>query len=170
MSIKSISSRKLTSKLIASSLLIAGIAGIAPRTSAEDFIFTGQVDDTCVFDNSGDFDGEIDVDAGGTKLETTVAINQSFFCNTAGKTITISAPAETTVPTAAASKAILTATADINSGSKSISKDSDGNGTDNTTLDYGATTVDITMEADFSTLGSVPAGDYTYTVVLTIAP
>lgn len=159
-----INKSRLTSQLIASSLLLAGITIVAPKANAADFIFDGSVADECSFDQAL-YDGILTEN--GTKLESNT-ITTNINCNKVGQTLTISAPVAGAANPAAADSA--TATAEL-TGVNAASLDSSTVNTSASLTNLGNTIIAVSMEADFgTTYPVVPAGDYVYTVTLTLTP
>ena len=168
MSIKSISSRKLTSKLIASSLLIAGIAGIASKATANsvDIDFAVNVTESCAFsDVTG---GEL-VASGNTFTTSSNGV-ATLTCNTNTATLDIAKPTDAGNP----------ATADLIEFSGTITPPAASGVTATTMtsvtadqtdipLGIGANAISLSMEATLPS-GAIPAGNYTYTMVLTANP
>ncbi len=170
MSIKSISSRKLTSKLIASSLLIAGITGIASKATANsvDIDFAVNVTESCAF---SDVTGGVLVEpTSGTTFTTSSNGVATLTCNTNTATLDIAKPTDAGNP----------ATADLIEFSGTITPPAASGVTATTMtsvtadqtdipLGIGANAISLSMEATLPS-GAIPAGNYTYTMVLTANP
>ncbi len=153
-------SRSLTSKLLISSLLVAGVVAFAPKAVAEDMIFSGTVADSCVFDNKSG--GTLAAD--GATLSSTndggASGSVDLICNTTTSTVSIQSITDTNTNTADSTSATVTG---ASGGTLTF------NGSQvSTSVSQGTTTLTVNMEATFTDV--VPADSYTYTVVLSASP
>ncbi len=160
---------KVTSKLIASSLLLVGIVGVAPKAMADDFIFNGTVPTTCAF---------------ATTPTTTLTVNQAartfsgtaatatVNCNKSTATLQITSVTEGgSNPATADQDTDIVATANLTGvTTASLTANRGVTGSTTQTLGLGATSVDLSLNADLSNNTVLPAGSYAYTVTMTITP
>jgi hypothetical protein len=158
---------KLTSKLIAGSLLVAGIAGIAPKAMAEDFIFQSNVAPACAFNSS--YSTALNLTSKTFSGSTTgVAIN----CNVPTATLNITNITEDAAnPTKVSANTKLSATANLsNANTGNITATGAVAGTPVSLSTLGTTNVGLSMTADLEDRGTLAAGLYRYTVVMTLTP
>lgn len=150
--------RSLTSKLLISSLLVAGAVALAPKAMAEDVIFSGTVTESCVFSNNTA--GSLGADA--TTLSSTnsggISATVDLTCNTTTGNVTIQSITDGN------STAATSTSATVTGASVTMSFP----GTVTASVNQGKTPLTVDMTATFSNF--VPAGSYTYTVVLLASP
>ena len=161
---------KLTSKLIASSLLITGIATVAPKATANpvDIDFAVNVTPSCAFSNVTG--GVLVAPTTGTTFTTSSNGTATLTCNTTTATLDIAQPTQGANPASATSMDFSgTITPSAASG---VAATNITNATANQTginLGLGANDISLSMRATLPS-GAIPAGNYVYTVTLTANP
>ncbi len=154
--------RSLTSKLLISSLLVACTVAFAATAVAEDIIFDGTVTPSCSFDTASNTAGVLTVD--GATLSSASGGGASgsvdLICNTTTSTVSIERIRDNNTNTADSTSVTVTG---ASGGTLTF------NGSQvSTTVSQGITTLKVDMEANFTDV--VPAGSYTYTIVLSASP
>lgn len=152
--------KNYSTKLALASITLISAVSFAPSAIAEDIIFTGEVTPSCVFSNTTN--GTLVENATGTGLTSQggTAGQTTLTCNKAGGTLTVDA----------INPAVANPVATTNTPNVTVTGLSDTisaiNGSLNT-LPLGANTITANMTAVTTDNSVIPAGDYSYTLVLT---
>ncbi len=155
----------LTSKLIACSLLMAGIVGIAPRAIAEDIPFTGTVNSSCAITDITP--GSLALQSGGVDtIETTLDATFKATCNVTTATVTMGSVTSGTDHTGEAVSDI-TVTRTVSGGTLTLNESN----TSGTATFTAGTPEDFTATLSATaTDGVMDAGKYAYSFAVTVTP